>query len=520
MCSHPSYGRSWQVFLFLGIAFFPFVLGVFSTKKDFSIHDQRKLAEFPPLTANRTDIWSFPSRFNKYLNDHIGLRNPMIRVHNYIKVFLFHTSPSKHVALGKDNWLYIQSEKSLEDYRGLDHFTESQMRQWKEVLRARTDWLNSQKIGYLFMVAPDKHTIYPEFLPDYVQKVHPDTRLDQLASYLNTPPAVEWLDLRKVLWEAKTRHLVYYKTDSHWNSIGGFIGYEAILSRMSPWLPGLEILDETSCIEYLTSHTGGGLSLMLHLENEIPETNYPLRQVKSPVSQKIPFEPTPLSSATIATGSDLRAVVFRDSFFTAVEEFFSEHFNPVYYVWKRDETNSSYDHALLKEIIRKNKPHVVVEERVERFMQTVPTPTREEQFDLSPSSLIRWNSDEGWPGLEPHREIELSIAPSGGLLIRSLGGDPAVILPEFPFPPEKPVILRLDVTSPRDTIFQIFYRTSTMPAYVEKQSIRFPVKKGRHEIFAGIPKTQLQGRLRLDTGNTADDYELHSLEIRVNRFGS
>ena len=46
------------------------------------------------------------------------------------------------------------------------------------------------------MIAPDKHSIYPEYLPDGLTPLGPATRLDQLLAPLRDHSAVAPLDLR------------------------------------------------------------------------------------------------------------------------------------------------------------------------------------------------------------------------------------------------------------------------------------------------------------------------------------
>ncbi|MEI9865253.1 MAG: hypothetical protein WDN00_12025 [Limisphaerales bacterium] len=56
---------------------------------------------------------------------------------------------------------------------------------WKK----RRDWLAKRGIAYLFVVAPDKHSIYPEELPGWAVKVRPQTKLDQSSPIcMNIPP--------------------------------------------------------------------------------------------------------------------------------------------------------------------------------------------------------------------------------------------------------------------------------------------------------------------------------------------
>ena len=89
------------------------------------------------------------------------------------------------------------------------------------------------------------------------------------------------------------------------------------------------------------------------------------QEIKQAVAdfQKIPADQ--IRSAPLVTTCDtskLRAVVFRDSFFNAVVPFIAEDFNRIDYVWK------PYDHTIMKELIEQQKPQIVIEEMVERFL--------------------------------------------------------------------------------------------------------------------------------------------------------
>jgi hypothetical protein len=289
---------------------------------------------------------------------------------------------------------------------------------------------------------------------------------------------------------------------------------------MANWFPSMRPLDPQALMDYQLKDTkGGDFTYGFRLEGRIREDENPVRQLKSPKSVKIDFDYNHLSFATASHDAVLRAVVFRDSFFTAVEGFLSEHFNPVYYIWKRDATNSSYDHGLLKRLIRENKPHVVIEERVERFMQTLPVLSGEEQFDLSTQKLMVLNPDNGFEGITAHKQTVLDSG-FAGLKIRSLGGDPILLLPKFSVQPQHAVVVSIAITSPVDMVFQFYYPISPLPGYREDQSKRFHVKKGFNQVYIKLPPNALDGRLRLDPGNVADVYQLHSMEIRANVFDS
>jgi hypothetical protein len=73
--------------------------------------------------------------------------------------------------------------------------------------------------------------------------------------------------------------------------------------------------------------------------------------------------------------ANLRAVVFMDSFFNGLQPFFSENFQQVVYLWQ------FYDQETVERLIDYFHPHIIVEERVERFC------TRSVSLDLDANGL-------------------------------------------------------------------------------------------------------------------------------------
>src|SRR5262249_53517229 len=157
-------------------------------------------------------------------NDHMGLRPALVRLQARAKVKALGVSSSSEVALGKRGWLFFNGEKNLEDYRATEPFTAEQLDRCIELFEARHDWLAERGLRYLLFFAPNKQTIYPELMPAAVNRVHPETRLDQLTAGLRARGSVPVLDLRQALWTAKDQEQLYWKMDTHWNESGAYYG--------------------------------------------------------------------------------------------------------------------------------------------------------------------------------------------------------------------------------------------------------------------------------------------------------
>jgi hypothetical protein len=75
---------------------------------------------------------------------------------------------------------------------------------------------------------------------------------------------------------------------------------------------------------------------------------------------------------------NLRAVVFRDSFFVPLEPLLSENFREVIYLWKE------FDQQNLEELLVHFKPDVVIEAVVERHVFDSLLNSEKEEHALKP----------------------------------------------------------------------------------------------------------------------------------------
>ncbi len=325
--------------------------------------ENRKLADFPEFDLHR--IADYPEEFESYFDDHFGFRNYLIKLNGKYKRKVFGIKEKKAKVLsGKDEWLFFTGNDSVEDYRGLNSFTPEHLRRWAEILTKKQEYLKSVGVDYLFVVAPNKSSIYPEYLPDWMTKVSPQTPLDQLMSYLKDRTDLNILDLRDALLSNKGSDvLLYHPTDTHWNSMGAFIGYREIIAHLGSSFAGHALSDQEINLSFISSH-GGDLAMMLGAQREVSEI-VPL-VVPNHINARKKFDlPGPPRDVSMQLeGSNLpRLLVFRDSFSEALIPFLSESFSFSRYVW----TEWS-EETPIKRLLEESKPDVVIEEWVERFV--------------------------------------------------------------------------------------------------------------------------------------------------------
>ncbi|HEX8145337.1 MAG TPA: hypothetical protein VF553_22405 [Pyrinomonadaceae bacterium] len=329
--------------------------------------ENRTLAPFPALSLNRHVLGSFPEKFREYFEDHFGFRQTLIGWQARVKVTWLGVSSSRQVLLGKEGWLFQPPyDNSTETYRGPRPFTEQQLAQWQRILETRRAWLAQRGIPYLFVVAPEKGSIYPEYMPDAMtpKKLRPETRLDQLLAYMKLHSTVEILDLRPSLSEAKSRHRLYHKTDTHWNDYGAFVAYRRIMRELSKFRPGLEPAEESDFEISREPSPGLDLAALLGLDDVISEEY--IRMRSRPLGIESPGYSGNTRPRLVSERSDAglpRLVMFRDSFANNLIPFLDRHFSRIVYIW-----NDGFD----PQLIETEHPDFVIQEIVERALLSEP----------------------------------------------------------------------------------------------------------------------------------------------------
>jgi alginate O-acetyltransferase complex protein AlgJ len=304
-----------------------------------------------------------------YFNDRFGFRKQLIRINNHLKGRWFHdASVGRPVLIGRDGWLYYSGDAMLENWTRESSFNDQDLGNWCRLLEMRRDWLRERGIKYIFVVPPDKHTVYPEFLPDWMEMSTKPSKIQQLVQYMKLHSTVEVLDLSQVLIDAKKVRVNYLKTDTHWNLFGSFMGYQALLQALNRQMPELKPLPLDTYDWKVETKSPGDLATLLGRTDFYTEPAavepvplVPLPDIKLLYHPEgVPPDDTPEHSPcyTLNEKATGKALVFRDSFAINWYPFLGQDFNEVLYIWHYD-----WDRPL----IEMEKPDVVIDEIAERF---------------------------------------------------------------------------------------------------------------------------------------------------------
>ena len=367
---HPWRDRA-VIVLFSFVLALAFAGTIVKRKLTVTSYENRVAAEWPPLPASYADARAWPARFDAAFADHFGGRNALIALHHWVKAVGFGTSPAANVVIGRDGWLFFRGEdgKAIDrDYRGVLPYPPDEPARIAAEFKRRHDYVSALGIPYVVMIVPDKATIYPEYLPSWLTKVAPQTRLDHLYAALAAYPEITVLDLRPALTAAKARERTYFKTDSHWNLVGATVGYEALAVVLKAKVTGFpaappERPPYVAGVDYYS----GDLARMIGSRYAYREEDIaPIWKVLVNVDGHCA---KPVSAPANPPGADPEilihvcdrpelpvALVYRDSMADALIPLLSENFRRVVYVTR------PFERAL----VEREHPDVVIEELVER----------------------------------------------------------------------------------------------------------------------------------------------------------
>jgi alginate O-acetyltransferase complex protein AlgJ len=352
--------------LFLILLWLPTVDSVFHIDWTPPRSENRAMAVFPKAPKTWRGVEAYVVGIEDWFNDHFGCRKCLVMWNNKLRWSLFKDRNSKNVLVGKDGWLFTTDAQMIDHYSGLLQFTPEDLHNWLILLETRRNWLAKRGIAYVFVVTPDKETIYPEKLPDWVTKVRPHTKLDQFVAYMREHSTVPVVDLRGVILDEKRRNATYLATDTHWNYLGGFVAYQELVRALAKACPALN-LEPVPLSDFTITNVpaaGGDLAKLLGLSvtesNSIhlsPKPGMPKFTTKlaPPENPKQPkFSDNPDAKGTL--------IIFQDSFALTWVNFLAYNFKQVTYLWQ---------YELDPAWIEREKPDIVVSEMNERFLVSV-----------------------------------------------------------------------------------------------------------------------------------------------------
>jgi alginate O-acetyltransferase complex protein AlgJ len=317
-------------------------------------------------TFNWKHIDSLPPLYETYYNEHFPARNSLIFGYNFFSARFFEKSPKPElITVGKNGWLFL-SNNEMNVFTGKMKFSDFDLRRTLSEIDYRSKVCHEMGAEYRVVIVPSKYSIYAEYMPNSIRKCNGPNATDQFIQYLNTHSLVKVLDLRPPLVAAKNEGQLFVKGDNHWNGLGTYFAYKALIQWLKKDYPIPPPHELQEFRVYDTLQRGGNLVDMLGMaeiwKGEVkklvplkPLPVHPASGVEYPCPKEFPYadeyEKRYLNTDTTLPG----LMVVRESFTNDLfRNLLSSHFGKSLFIW------DNWQHRLNADIVKQEKPRVVL----------------------------------------------------------------------------------------------------------------------------------------------------------------
>ena len=272
-----------------------------------------------------------------WLGNHFALRRELITLWARLNARLG-TSVEEQVILGREGWLYFTP--TLRDFTG-EHLGAEELENIARHLSRLQREAEERGMTFLFTVAPNKNTLYPEYMPAWAQQRRGEGNLSLLTPYLDRY-GVNYVDLTAL-------DMPYYRTDSHWTAEGAAMAADTLLEAL-----GYEGGFAAGEFEGQGLHRGD-LFEMLYPAADGEETEIVYRPGFRFESLNDPNNGNAMVIRTACADGSGRLLCWRDSFGIALYPYLAERFETAEFRRSTDYTlpESGYDVVIL-EIVERN----------------------------------------------------------------------------------------------------------------------------------------------------------------------
>lgn len=482
------------------------------------LYELRYSAPMPELDATLASFTAFPERFNAYFDDHFGLRDKLIRGHSIVYLFGVEVSPRRDLTLGGDGWLFYSGGRTLDNSRGALPLSEDELEGWRFAIQAQRDAVARLGADFLFVIAPNKETIYPHLMPRGRNFVGP-SRYDQVLERLRTKSDVPVLDLRPALRAEAALDTpgdyTYYPHGSHWYGRGAYRAYAEIVTKLAETYPGLAPLSTAEVVPFEGVPDSWGINAY------IPDLLPIYSRCFRPAAPRARFSGTRDWGVAHDLTSEIddpklpRVFVFEDSMGAYVEELLAEHCSYFGTRWSNDLDLAD---------VRKHRPDVVISIHIERVFQGAFTrlvrgdvapelaferATRE-VFTFDPAGPLDAFRVEGSPRVE-----RVADQRGSAVAIELASRDDNVILPHFDPPADGHVFVELVLESAVQQSAAVWFKRAEAPHYARAGRVARSLEIGSNRIVFELAVPRLSGDLRLRVGAVHGHCVLRSFRVRA-----
>jgi hypothetical protein len=196
----------------------------------------------PAFSAKNFYGSSYQDSLNTFVEQHIGFRPFLVRMHNQLNYTAFDIIAAKGVIKGKDGFLFEQ--KYLHALYGSDYIGDEKLMEDIRKTHEIAEWLGQQNKHLMVVLAPGKGSFFSEYAPKTLASNNPGKRNSEEYYKLLRQNQVPVIDGNSWFLAMKdtTTFPLFPKLGIHWSYYGMGLVFDSIIKTMEQAL-GYRFID-------------------------------------------------------------------------------------------------------------------------------------------------------------------------------------------------------------------------------------------------------------------------------------
>ena len=353
------YRRPWIVIIVILLAV-PMLVQAMQTPQIVSEGEARVLSPAPAWPQSLAQWRAWPREVERYLADHFGLRDELVRLHGMLRYAVVLPSDAR-VIIGREQQLFLIGDNTIEQATGRVLRT-VEIEAFADRAAQLEAQLRSSDAHFLVAIPPNSATILRARLPTWAAEEPAVSEYDLMMTAL-AQRSVTAVDLRPALAAANSIWPVYRRTDTHWNRLGALVAYNAVVEALGrpDWT-----IDQRRVLRGFEPVPGGDLARLLAVSSVVVDEDARIDlSAYAPAPPRISMLDTHFESGGDLIETDRAGptvLVIGDSF---TQRFWQDYFglHARRYLWIHHENC-----RFARDIFDRYKPDVVILAPTERLM--------------------------------------------------------------------------------------------------------------------------------------------------------
>lgn len=353
------YRRHW-IILIVCLLTVPMLVQAMRQQQVVSEGEARVLSPAPAWPQSFAAWRTWPREVDRFLADHFGLRDELVRLHGLVRYAILLPSDSR-VIIGHEQQLFLNGDGTIEQATGLFMRT-AEIAAFADGAARLQERLRASKAQFLVAIPPNSATILRARLPTWAANKPAVSEYDAMMAAL-AQRGVAAVDLRPPLFAANSVWPVYRRTDTHWNKLGALVAYDAVVDALGrhDWT-----IDPRRVLRGFEPAPGGDLARLLAVSSVVVDEDARI--------DLSPYAPAPFKVSMVDThfesGGDLIDTGRDGPIVLVIGDSFTQHFWQDYfslhasrYLWIHHEGC-----RFARDIFDRYRPDVVILAPTERLM--------------------------------------------------------------------------------------------------------------------------------------------------------